>query len=54
MKVILMSTTNFQVIELSNVSNIAYDAATNTFTITHSGGATGTYSGASYHVNILW
>ncbi len=53
MKIILMSIETFQVIELTGVTNIAYDPDTKAFTITH-GGGTGTYSGASYHVNILW
>ena len=53
MKIILMSIENFTVIELDGVTDIHYDTATKAFTITHSGG-TGTYSGLSYRVNILW
>lgn len=53
MKVIVISKTTFSVTELSGVSSIAYDSGTDTYTITH-GGGTGTYSGASYRVSILW
>lgn len=51
MKVIVINKTNFNVVEIDNVSNIAY--ATNTITITHSGGSS-SYSLDDYRISILW
>lgn len=53
MKVILMKIDAFDVIQLSGVTMISYDAGTKIYTITHSGG-TSTYSGNHYHINVLW
>lgn len=53
MKVILMSIENFNTVQLEGVTNIAYNASTKTYTITHSGGSS-SYPAAAYHINILW
>ena len=53
MKVILMKIGAFDVIQLTGVTVIAYNAGTKTYTVTHSGG-TSTYSGEQYHINVLW
>lgn len=53
MKVIVISKTTFTVTEYSDVSNIAYDSSTGTYTITH-GGGTATANSSTHKVSILW
>lgn len=52
MKVILVNKVTFDVIQIINVSNIAYDSSTNFFTITGSPG--GTYNANYYNLQVLW
>lgn len=51
MKVVILSKTSFNVIQLSNVSNIAYSAGTVTVT---SGGTNYSYSLENYAISILF
>lgn len=52
MKVILVNKITFDVIQIINVSNIAYDSSTNYFTITGTGG--GTFNANNYNLQVLW
>ena len=52
LKVVIMSKVNFSVTYLENVTNIAYNSATDVYTVT--AGSSTTYSGASYNIQILW
>lgn len=51
MKIIVLSKTNFNIIQHSNVSNIAFGA--DTFTVTDTG-VTYTYAYADYNIQIMW
>lgn len=51
MKVIVIKIDGFGVIQINNVSSIAFSS--NTYTITSSGGTT-TYSANDYRVSVLW
>ena len=51
MKIIVLSKTTFNMIQYSNVSNIAFGA--DTFTVTDTGN-TYTYAYADYNVQIVW
>ena len=53
MTVIVKSMTSFDIIQINDVSNIAYDDATQIYTITTSGGVSTTYSGESYYVYLI-
>lgn len=52
MKVVVISKTTFNVVEHTDVSNIAYSS--HQFTITYSGGSTATYSENDYRISIIW
>ena len=52
MKVILMNKTTFEVIQFTNVTNIAYDSGTNFYTIT--GTPAGSYNAGVYNLQIIW
>ena len=51
MHILLMNTTNMQIIDINNVSNIAY--LNGTVTVTYTGGSS-TYSLNTYKIQILW
>lgn len=51
MKLIIISKSTFNMIELTSVSNIAFGA--DTFTVTASGTAH-TYAYADYNIQLLW
>lgn len=51
MKILLVSTSNFNVVQINNVSNIAYSDGV--VTITYTGGS-GTYSLSQYKLQIIW
>lgn len=53
MTVIAMHRTQFTVIQYNGVTNIAYNAATNTYVITHSGG-TNNVVGDNYVLSVLF
>ena len=53
MKVILVNKVTFDVIQINNVSNIAYDSSTNFFTITATPSG-GTYNANYYNLQVLW
>ena len=52
MTVIIKSKTTFDIVQLDNVTNIAYNAGTKTYTITASGGTT-TYSSDNYYMSVF-
>lgn len=52
MKVIVISKESFNVIEYSDVSNIAY--ASKVYTLTYGSGSTVTYNEDDYRVSIIW
>lgn len=52
MTVIIKSKTTFDIVQLNNVSNIAYNSGTKVYTITHSGG-TVTYSSDNYYMSVF-
>lgn len=54
MSVLVIAKTTFQTVPYTNVTNIAYAAGTDTYTLTLSGGTTQSFSGATYFVSILW
>lgn len=51
MKIVLVNTTSFEMIQLSGVTNLAF--ASGNVTVTHSGG-NDTYSTTTYKLQILW
>lgn len=51
MKILLVNTTNFNVVQINNVSDIAYSQGN--VTITYTGGS-GTYSLTTYKLQIIW
>ena len=53
MTVVLINKVTFDVIQLVNVSNIAYDSATNIYTITGSP-TSGSYNANTYNLQIIW
>lgn len=52
MTVIIKSKTTFDIVQLDNVTNIAYNAGTKVYTITSSGG-TVTYSSDNYYLSVF-
>ena len=52
MTVIIKSKTSFDIVQLDNVSNIAYNASTKIYSITNSGG-TVTYSSDNYYLSVF-
>lgn len=54
MKVLVIAKGDFVTSSYTGVTSIAYTANTNTYTITHSGGTTVTFSAANYYISILW
>lgn len=52
MTVIIKSKTSFDIIQLDNVTNIAYNAITKIYTITAAGGTTN-YSSDSYYLSVF-
>lgn len=53
MTIILKSKTTFDIIQINNVTNIAYNEGTKIYTITVSGGTTSTYSSDSYYLSVF-
>lgn len=53
MTVVLINKVTFDVIQLVNVSNIAYDSATDFYTITGSP-TSGSYNAKTYNLQIIW
>lgn len=53
MTVIIKSKTTFDIVQLDNVTNIAYNAGTKVYTITVSGGSTSTYSSDNYYLSVF-
>lgn len=51
--VVLINKVTFDVIQLVNVSNIAYDSATDFYTITGSP-TSGSYNAKTYNLQIIW
>ena len=51
MKILLINTTSLEVIQINNVSNLAF--ASDNVTVTHSG-SNATYSLTTYKLQILW
>ena len=51
--VVLIHKVTFDVIQLVNVSNIAYDSSTEFYTITGTP-TSGTYNGKTYNLQIIW
>jgi len=54
LKVLLISKTTFQTGVFSDVTNIAYDATTKNYTITHSNNQTSVFGANLYYISILW
>lgn len=54
MTVILMHKKNFGVDQYNDVSNIAYNSATQTYTITYGSGNVTSYDGHNYTITILF
>lgn len=52
MSVILLNKSTFEVIQVTNVTNIAYNSSTKNLTITGTGG--GTFSAETYNLQVLW
>ena len=52
MSIILKNKNNFSIIQIDNVTNIAYNAGTKIYTIT-AGGSSTTYSSDSYYLTIF-
>lgn len=52
MTVILVHKTTFAVVQIKDVSNIAYDSVSNYYTIT--GTPSGTYNANFYNIQVLW
>lgn len=52
MTVIIKSKTTFDIVQLDNVTNIAYNAGTKIYSITNSGG-TVTYSSDNYYLSVF-
>lgn len=53
MTVIIKSKTTFDIVQLNNVTNIAYNAGTKVYTITVSGGTSTTYSSDNYYMSVF-
>lgn len=53
MTVIIKSKTTFDIVQLNNVTNIAYNAGTKIYTITVSGGTSTTYSSDNYYMSVF-
>lgn len=53
MTVVLINKVTFDVIQLVNVSNIAYDSSTEYYTITGTP-TSGTYNAKTYNLQIIW
>ena len=53
MTVIIKSKTTFDIVQLDNVTNIAYNAGTKVYTITVSGGTSTTYSSDNYYMSVF-
>ena len=53
MTLIMKSKTTFDIVQINNVTNIAYNSATKVYTITVSGGSTSTYSSDSYYLSVF-
>ena len=51
MKILLINTTSLEVIQINNVSNLAFNSGN--VLITHAGGSA-TYSLTTYKLQILW
>lgn len=55
MKVLLVNKQNFQVVQITTVGNIAYNANANSVTFTLTGGGSGgSYSLDTYYMSIIW
>ena len=54
MNVLIISKSTFQTHTYQGVSNVAYAAATDTYTLTLAGGSTQTISGSIYYLSLLW
>lgn len=52
MTVIMKSKTTFDIVQLDNVTNIAYNAGTKIYSITNSDGTT-TYSSDNYYMSVF-
>lgn len=52
MTVVLVNKVTFDVIQITNVTNIAYDSGTNFYTIT--GSPSGSYNANTYNLQIIW
>ena len=52
MTIILINKQTFDVIQINNVSNIAFDSSTGFWTIT--GSPSGTYNSKFYNMQIVW
>lgn len=54
MNVLIISKVTFQTQTYQGVSNVAYAAATDTYTLTLAGGSTQTIYGSNYYLSLLW
>ena len=54
MTVLIVSKTAMASGELKPVKNIAFDSATNMYTLTYENNTTQTYSAAQYYLTVLW
>lgn len=53
MVVVIMSKSDFNIIQLNNVNSIVYDSITKSYTITYNTSTTISYNGNYYTVSIL-